>query len=791
MTESHAPAAGSDPELHLRDILNFLRRNRWTIVGIAAVVVASVGYYTWTRQPIYEATATIHVDEMRSVLPELAFLEQVVRGAEVETEMALLRSRSIAEETVDTLNLHVRLVRPQGVRRSQLFSDLDALRSATPNTYRFTLEGERYRATDRGGRLLGTYAIGEAAAFDGLHLVLFPTLEQFPDEIILRIADFNEAVQELLDHMNVFLPYRDASVIGVTYWGTDPEVVKQVPNTLARAFIDSRQEAKKTEARSTVEFLNQQIAMISEQLRTAEEDLVAFQEGQQVVNLEAEGAQQIRRLVDLQAERDILESEYTSLSKLLADVQREARDSRSDGPSPYRQLAAFPTFLKNQAVTELLRALTEVETERTQQASRRTPLYPEVEALDNRIRQLENQLYQLAVNYQESLRKQSESLNERLRAFGTQLERIPVKEVQLARLERQRKVLEEVFTLLQTRLKEAEIAQAVEPGDVRIVDPAILPREPIRPRKARSLILAVIFGFTLGVGLAAARDYLDETVHTREDLIEVTELPVLGLIPRIRPGSASADGRRARRLVGAREERPLADRLITQVDVGNPVSEAYRAFRTNITFLDLDRPPRVLLFTSPAPSEGKSTSAANLAITLAQQKTRTLLIDCDLRRGILHRVFAVPKEPGLTNVLLSSTALSEATHTADVGGGATLHFMGTGTLPPNPSELLGSRRMRELLDELRQLYEAILLDSPPLNLVTDAAVLGAAADGVILIARAGTTERGALRYAREQLEAVRAPVSGVVLNDVDFSGRGRYYGSGSGYRYYYRYYRSD
>lgn len=786
MTDARTASGRGDSDLHLRDILNFLGRNRWTIGGVTALVVAGVAYYTWTRQPVYEATATIHVDQMRSVLPELAFLEQVIRGGEVETEMALLRSRTIAEETVDTLNLHVRLVRPQGVRRAELFSEIEALRSATPNLYRFALEGERYRVTDQDGRSLGTLGIGETLTLDGLRLVLFPTVDQLPDEIVLRVSDFNHAVQALLDNINVFRPYREASVIGVTYWGTDPQVVMQVPNTLARRFIANRQAAKKTEARSTVEFLRDQIAMISAQLRAAEEDLVAFQEGEQVVNLEAEGAQQIRRLVDLQAERDVLQSEYTSLSKLLADVQQAQRQGGRGGPSPYRQLAAFPTFLKNQAVTELLRALTEVETEYTRQRSMRTADYPQVGALEERIRQLETQLYQLAVNYQESVRKQLESLDERLRAFGMQLERIPVKEVQLARLERQRKVLEEVFTLLQTRLKEAEIAQAVEPGDVRIVDPAILPREPIRPRKARSLILALIFGLTLGVGVAAARDYLDETVHTRDDLMAVTALPVLGLIPRIRPGSAAADGRHR----FARDERPLADRLVTRQDVGNPVSEAYRAFRTNITFLDLDRPPQVLLLTSPAPSEGKSTSAANLAITLAQQRTRTLLMDCDLRRGILHRVFDVPKEPGLTNVLLSSTALAEAIHEVSVGNDATLFFMATGTLPPNPSELLGSRRMRELLDELRRLYEVILLDSPPLNLVTDAAILGAAADGVILIARAGTTERGALRYAREQLEAVRAPVSGVVLNDVDFTGRGRYYGGG-GYRYYYRYYRSD
>ena len=355
-----------------------------------------------------------------------------------------------------------------------------------------------------------------------------------------------------------------------------------------------------------------------------------------------------------------------------------------------------------------------------------------------------------------------------------------------ARLQRQKEVLEQVFTLLQTRLKEAEIAQAVEPGDVRIVDQAILPIRPIRPRRTRSLILAVFFGMVLGVTAAAVRDYMDETVHSRDEVVKVTQLPVLAMIPRIR--AVAGNGGRKGFL---KRDRAVSDRLVTRHDVGNPVSEAYRAFRTNITFLDLENPPKVLVLTSPGPAEGKSTSAANLSITMAQQGMRALLVDCDLRRGIVHRVFETAKEPGITDVLLGNCTVEEAVHPVEVGDGRTLDFLATGTLPPNPSELLGSRQMRELLAGLREAYEIVILDSPPLNLVTDAAVLGAASDGVVLVARAGATARGALRYAQEQLQAVRAPISGVVLNDVDYSGRGKYYGSGYGYGYYYRYYRAD
>lgn len=784
-TAGAAHARGSD--VHLRDLVNLVRRNLWLILAVAAVVIGGTAYLTWTAAPVYEARATIHVEQDRPVSPELDFVSNLLRGSDVETEMALLRARSIAEQTVDTLSLQVQVVRPRGVARSALFADLSASRTTRADRYRIARVGDQYRVTDRQDREIARVSPGEATVFNGIRMVLAPDQGGWlPDEIVLAVADYPDAVEDLTRRLSVGRPYRDANLIAVSYQGWDPELVHAVPNMISRLFIAQRNAAKKTEAVSTVAFLNEQIGYYTEQLEDAEEALLAFQQGAQVVDLQAEGAEQVRRLVEFQSQRDILEADRSSLRRLLREIDAARVGSDQNGPSPFRRLASYPTFLQNQAVTELMSQLNELQAERTAMAEQRQARHPDMVALDQQITQLEDQLYQLAVNYEESLSTQIASLEGRLEEFGQQLERIPEKEVQEERLQRQREVLDQVFKQLQSRLKEAEIAQAVEPGDVRVVDAAVAPREPIRPRKVRSMLLAVIFGLVLGIGVAATRDYMDETIHTREELGNLSGLPVLGVIPRIK-GGADSNGKRPLR----RREKAVEDRLITRSDVGNPVSEAYRAFRTNITFLDIDHPPKVFVLTSPGPAEGKSTSAANLAITLAQQNTSTLLMDCDLRRGIVHRVFGSPKEPGLTNVLRGEVALEEAVNSVDVGTGQMLDFLSTGTLPPNPSEVLGSNHMRELLTRIRRRYDLVLVDSTPLNLVTDAAVLGTAADGVILIVRAGTTEKGALRFAREQLEAVRAPISGVVLNDVDFTGRGKYYGSGAGYGYYYRYYRAD
>ena len=717
------PPERHDTEIHLRDVVNLVRRNLLLIGTLATVVIGVTAWWVWRTPPIFQAQATIHVDQDRAAAAELPFLADMLQGSDVETEMALLRARSIAEDVVGQLSLQAQVLEPKGVSRAGLFAEISAGPSTQNELYTFTRQSDgRYRITAADDREVAVVARGEVVVFNGLRVALTqedptpPGRSVFPDVIVLQATSFYQAVDDLQASLGVGRPYRDANLIAVTYTGRDPTLVRDVPNTVANLYIEGRREDKKTEATSTVAFLEDQILTYTDELRTAEDNLLAFQQGEQVVNLQAEGAEQVRRLVEAQAQQDQVDQDLSTLTSLLAEID-DARgsDDAEASRDAFRRLAGFPTFLESNAVTEIMTQLNQLEADRTAMATRRTPNHPEMVALQNSIDQLENQLYQLAQNYRASLSTQLAALRQTMTRFGGELEAIPEKAVQEARLQREKQALEEIFTLLQSRLKEAEIAQAVEPGDVRIVDRAILPIRPIRPRKTRSLGLAVFFGLVMGLAVAGARDYMDETVHSRDEIVKVTNLPVLAMIPRIKGMSNGNGGRFLKR------ERSVSDRLVTRNDVGNPVSEAYRAFRTNITFLDLDNPPRILVLTSPGPSEGKSTSAANLAITLAQQSTRALLVDCDLRRGIVHRVFETPKEPGVTDVLLGTSSLEDAVHSVDVGEGKHLDFLATGTLPPNPSELLGSPRMRDLLARFRKDYEIVILDSPPLNLVTDAA----------------------------------------------------------------------
>jgi len=303
---------------------------------------------------------------------------------------------------------------------------------------------------------------------------------------------------------------------------------------------------------------------------------------------------------------------------------------------------------------------------------------------------------------------------------------------------------------------------------------------------------------------------LDRAVHTRDDLLKYTGVATLGVIPEINvvPTNITAVtatlGTRLRKMiprapvtepivVSAEVKEPsegskLPARLIAGNNPRSPISEAYRTLRTNITFALADTPPKSLVFSSALPGEGKSVTSTNLAITLAQQGMRVLLVDADMRRGTLNALMNVPREPGLSNVLLNMSKIESAVHQIKLDNAISMSLLTTGTVPPNPAELLGSERMRALLAELEASYDIVIFDSPPLNLVTDAAILGSLADGVIVVVRAGETTGDNLTFAVELLRNVHARIIGTVLNAVDFKRDSRYYGAyGGAYGYHYNY----
>lgn len=787
-----APAALERGEtLSLHHLWTMLARNRWLALGVLAAALLLAALLTWKAAPQYETTATLQIEDQDSgnLLKDISPFRGLDRGT-VETDMVVLGSRRLAEEVADSLTMQLVLMEPRGTPRSRVFSQARGTERQGSGT--FELEpgpGGSWSLTSKDARgfgaLPGTVRAGTPFRLGGLTLVLRPQHGDAADKPIrFAVRRWRGTVASLTAAVGVSRPNRDAKVISLRYRSTDPELTAAVPNALMTAFIAYKNGWSKSDAHSTVDFLRDQVARYEGQLREAEASLRGFRETERVVEPQAEATEDVKRLAALQAEREGHVTERDALARLLA------RTSQSNNPEEraanFRQLASFPTFLSNKAVQDILQTLTQLQSERLLLLQRRQESNADVQGYNERIEALQDQLFQTAKGYAQSLDSRIASLDANLGRFNAQMAAVPAREVTYARLLRQQKLLEDIYTLLQTRLKENEIQLAVKPTDVRVIDEAVVPERPVSPNPLLNAFLALVLG-TLFAGTAVfLREALNTRIRNKDDVQHATNgLPVLGTIPRIQRSSAApvngngngknGNGRGGAHVVPVPAERMLEERLVMRRAPRSPVAEAYRALRTNLTFATSEAGPRTVVVTSAAPGDGKSTSAANLAITLALQGGRVLLVDADLRRGVLHRIFNVPQEPGLSQVLHLGVEMARAVSSVSVGEeGETVDVLPTGILPPNPAELLGSPAMRRFLDEARGRYDTVIFDAPPVNAVTDAAVLGTLVDLTLLVARAGVTDRRALEHAISQLRNLGVAVAGTVLNDVDRSESGYY-----------------
>lgn len=753
-----APRPGSHEGdvIDLRDLWTTLKRRKRTILVTLALVVAAVAAYTVLATPVWYASALIRVDDPQQatlISPELSALVGLPGGgSQIETELRILRTRPIAEVVVDRHDLQVVVTRPRDLPRELLLGSLEFGRETAEGEYEIRLAGEgRYRIRSKGDRtppLDEVFAPGTRVELPGGSFVLrdlangtSPTGDPLPTRVDIEMLSFRKAVEGLLETLSASRPDREANVLQVGYRTTDRTLVHEVPNTHAVSFIARRIESQKTEARGTVAFLEQEAEDTRQELENVEASLQSFREGQQIIAVEAEAEAQVGRLATLLTRRTELDAERASLATLLGDIDSHAEPD-------YRRLASFPTFFQNQAVAGMLGSLIQADSARAALQARMTPSHPDVIAIEARIAQLEGQLGSIGRNYLGSLSDQIAALDTTLAQFGAELETVPERQIQLARIQRQVEMLAELYTVLQTRLKEAQVQEAIDDSSVRIVEHAIEPLEPESPRPVRNLAIATVLGLVLGIALAFVREYMDRRLHSSDRIEALYGLPMMARIP----GMALAD---------RREGRTAA--LVALGDAHSVGAESFRNLRMNVRFVRKGRGADELVVTSPSPGEGKSLTAANLAITLAGQGRPTLLLDADMRRPAQHTQFDAPQAPGLSDCLLADELIEGAIRPTMLEH---LFMLPAGSRPPNPAALLDSPPMDRLLGALRTRYDTVIIDSPPVLAVTDSAVLAPKTDGVILVVRAEKTEKEAIALAIRQMRQVDAEILGIVVNDA-------------------------
>ena len=569
-------------------------------------------------------------------------------------------------------------------------------------------------------------------------------------------------------------PLKDSRLALITVTDRKPQRAALIANTVADTYIEYNLDYKLEGARSAMAWLAEQESDLKRQLQDSELKLYQYKKDRNLLAVSLDDKQSMlsQNLANVNSKLTDLHIKLIELDAKRKMIER-ARDNIADR-------ATLPEIREKETIQKLRDSFVQMSKDYADLSSKYGPEHPKMKSLAGQMDTIQKAYEQeigavLATfekSYQELLDNEHalKGLMEQQKNEAIELSKI---EVEYKPLQRASEQEEKMYGVIATRQKEIDITGPMKTNNVRVLERAIVPEVPVRPRPIQNLLLGLLMGVGLGVGLAFAIEALDNTLKTQADVEQFLGTPVLGLVPII----GAAPGAESVQVGDNLRERDLGVFL----DPKSVAAECCRSIRTNILFMSPDRPLKIMVVTSPSPQEGKTTTAINLGVTMAEAGGRVLIIDTDMRRPRLHRSFGVPNQTGISSVIVGKATLEEAIKRTDVPN---LDVLTCGPVPPNPSELLHTSRFGLVLADCAKLYDRIILDSPPTSAVTDPAVLGNLADGVVLVIKAGETTREAAMHARRQLATAKARLFGVVVNAIDFSN------PAYGYEYYYRnYYR--
>jgi len=677
-----------------------------------------------------------------------------------------MKSRTFYEQLTAKLGLALSLADSNGnVWDNKIFSEFWTTTSPMPGKYRLRIDDSgRFFLIQVSPTGMET-AIDSCSVWDvvdksrtinGFTFRLRPDFVATNKEKTFRIKPFDRAINELTSSVTVTFNNKNGLMV-LTMTGTDYETLPSRLNRIAEIYRQESLNLKDRDVGRGRRNLEAKKDAAEKLLKEAEAALRAFQE---------------RYPLSLEHERKNIGDQLNQINQQLRElpVQRDQISQlleRLTAPGPGVDPEQFRQFI----VTELCncRPMNEEPYLRVLYAQLTTQL-AEMKNLANqyaansqvlidqqrKIKQSQEDIIAFASRYRSTLAEREKEARANLAQVMSQQRQLPADENTLTELQRRKKICEENYDNLLKELGKIDLSDNVEGENVTILDPASRPTSAGTSRIKKIAIGAGI-GLMLGLLLSAGIDFIDKSIRTVDDVENFLKLPVLGAIPVV-------DFKDIPEYHDFEKAKHIDRQLVTHDYSPTPIGEAYRALRTQILFSKNRERIHTLVVTSVSPEEGKSFTVSNLAIIFAQQRTNTLLVDADLRRGVLHNTFQMKKEPGLANFLSGNITLSEAVQVTHIPN---LSFISYGTLMPNPSELLGSLQMQRFLNEARRKFDLILFDSPPLEAATDAVVIGSQVDGVAVVVRSGKTDRNMAKDKLEIFSSVPANLIGSILNGAE------------------------
>jgi len=587
-------------------------------------------------------------------------------------------------------------------------------------------------------------------------------------------------LREFKDRLSIE-PVRRSRLVQISFESQDPQVAAQVVNALSNSYIQGNLESRWMAAQKASEWLSEQLQSFKAKLEKSEDDLQAYA--------------QRNGLLFLETQKGDTENIVNERLRELQDELTKAQAERYAKESVYRlteagDYSALPGVVDNKLMQELTARLADLERQKAALSPTFTDDYPKMKEIQSQIDEVTHRLdeerkraAQEIVDDYLAATKREDLVRTAFEQQQNQANQVAERAVQYNILKREVDTNKQLYEGLLQRLKEAGVSAGMNASNINIVDAAVPPTRPVRPRPVLNLGLALLLGLGCGIGVAFLQEHLDNTLKNSEDIERVLRVPALALIPSrecLSDENVGVHGLAARVVAyhDGNAIRKHDTKTWIRID-GNgtqhsALSEAFRGLRTSVLLSSAGRPPRSLTFVSAEPGEGKTTVASNLSISLAQLGKRVLLVDGDMRRPCVHKLFNIEeREGGLVTFLTGEEGWS---HLVRPTGVTNLDCLICGPVPPNPSELLSSDRMQQLIVETMREYQFVLIDAPPLLNVTDGRILATMVDGVVLVVRGGYTPQELAQQAQFHVRDVGARLIGVVLNDVDLRHHGYYQG---------------
>ncbi|WP_345972247.1 GumC family protein [Sulfurimonas diazotrophicus] len=769
-----------DDEIDLKALFATIWRRKIAVMTFTVVIAFVAAIFAYITPNVYRVSTMIEVQEesnkFGSGLGNMDIMSQAfgISGVNLDNEQLVIKSRFLLQKALGYLDIGTRYFTNKHFRETELYKNSPFIVTTTfidEDAYGariklIPIDQERFelkidppsmlnpRVILRKIGLLpspehapviyeGTHRYGELISSPWFKLKVNRITELTEDEYSFSVTPNQEMWEMLQENLTTSLASKMGSIMIISYEDNVPLRAQEIANAVTRAYLDQEIESKTAEADHTLAFIDDQLNAINKALQSSQKNLERFKQSNIVVDISQKASITTDKLSEYESklqELDIQESVLANLQQYMlnnADISGIALGS-----------AGFA----NQDLVAMISDLKEKMVERKTLLVEYTELHPDVVKLSESISSMRKSILFTIDSSLKVIQQQKDALTKIVNDYKRSLEALPGQEQKLVNLTRTTMVNEKIYSFLLEKRAETAILRSSTVSKTRIIDSALLPKsdEQVKPKRALIAVVGLILGFILGIFYAFVREFLDNTVKSQEDIQRLTHIPVYGMIPTVK-------GKKFNSIF----------------------YEAFRALRTNLEFMRSDKAHKTVVVTSTVSGEGKTTVSANLATIYAKSGKKVVVLDLDMRRAKLSEYFDLRNDKGLSTLLSHRHNLDEIIQHSEQDG---VDVIAAGPVPPNPSELIMSDYAKEMMQTLRERYDYIILDTPPVGLVTDAAILMHQADVSLLVTRYGYSKKEFVRGLDRLVQEHKIDHVGIIFNGVDIE---KNYGYGYGYGYKY------